>query len=54
MRPAAENGTLANRIMTDMGIRAHDERVEVLENGPQPLIFGFSEGQVALDDPFGH
>jgi hypothetical protein len=27
------NGTLANCIMTDIGIRAYDERVKVLENG---------------------
>lgn len=49
-----DNGALANGVMTDMGIRARDKRIEVLENGPQPRIFGFSEGQVALDDPSDH
>jgi hypothetical protein len=48
------NCTLANGIVTDMGISACNKWIEVLENGAQPLILGFSKRQVALDNPFDH
>lgn len=46
------NRALANGIVADVGVGACNKWAEVLENGSQPPILGFSEGQVALDNPF--